>query len=78
MAENKSFAEKFSFPYDLLSDPAREMGLDYHACQSPDDGYAKRISYLIDRNGMVARAYETVDPATHPAQVLEDLAKLSD
>jgi peroxiredoxin len=33
----------------------------------------KRISYLIDAEGNVAKAYGTVKPADHPDQVLGDL-----
>jgi peroxiredoxin len=33
----------------------------------------KRISYLIDEQGRIARAYETVSARTHPTEVLADL-----
>lgn len=76
VAENKAFAEKFSFPFLLLSDPERELGLAYGAADTPDAGYARRISYLIDPVGKVARVYDPVNPTSHPGQVLEDLAAL--
>ena len=43
--ENRAFAEKFGFPYQLLSDTEREIGLAYGACKTEE--YAKQISYLI-------------------------------
>lgn len=52
------------------------MGLAYGACDGPDDQYARRITYLIDKHGVVARAYAKVKPAEHPAEVLRDLAAL--
>ena len=38
--------------------------------------YPKRYSYLIDPNGVIARAYDVTDVAGHAAQVLADLADL--
>ena len=32
-----------------------------------------RISYLIDEDGMIEKAYEKVKPKEHAAEVLEDL-----
>jgi len=34
------------------------------------------VSALIDENGKVVKYYPTVTPATHPAEVLEDLKAL--
>ena len=45
--------------------------------ESKDDakaGYARRISYLIDEQGKILKAYDTVTPRNHPAEVLADLA----
>ena len=74
--ENRVFAEKFAFPFDLLCDTERELGMAYGACDDPEDGYAKRISYLIDSEGIVAKTYPKVQPADHPAEVLKDLKEL--
>ena len=71
--ENASFAEKFSFGYPLLCDTDRSLGMAYGACASPDASTPKRISYLIDANGVVLQAYANVDAKNHPQQVLEDL-----
>jgi peroxiredoxin Q/BCP len=71
--ENAAFRQKFSFPYDLLCDIDRSMSLDYGAVDSAD-ARPKRISYLIDGQGRIKKAYATVTPADHPDQVLADLA----
>ena len=73
VAENRAFAAKFSFPFHLLSDTDRAVGLAYGACDQPTDKYARRISYLINSSGRIARAYSEVKPAEHPAEVLRDL-----
>jgi peroxiredoxin Q/BCP len=72
-AENKAFKEKFAFPFLLLSDPERKVGMAYGAADAPDAGHAKRISYLIDPQGKIAKVYPAVKPAEHPDQVLADL-----
>ncbi len=72
-ADNRAFQEKFNFPYDLLSDEDRTVSMTYGAAESADQVYPARISYLIDPTGRIARTYATVDPPTHPDQVLQDL-----
>lgn len=45
--------------------------------REPDDksaDYPQRISYLIDPDGVIVKAYEVADPAGHAAAVLADLA----
>lgn len=71
--ENRAFAAKFSFPFKLLSDGDRAVGLAYGACDQPTDSHARRISYLINTSGRIAHAYSAVKPAEHPAEVLRDL-----
>ena len=45
----------------------------YGACSDPKDEYAKRIAYLIDENGKIARVYPKVDPKTFPQEQLATL-----
>jgi len=71
-AENAAFAQKFGFPFPLLCDVDRKLGMAYGACDDPSAGYARRISYLIDEQGNVLKAYAKVQPADHPDEVLRD------
>jgi thioredoxin-dependent peroxiredoxin len=71
--DNAAFARKFAFPFTLLSDPDRKVGMAYGACDSPKAAYPERISYVIDEEGRVLRAYPQVDPRIHAAEVLADL-----
>ncbi len=73
-AENQAFRDKFEFPYDLLSDEDRRVSMAWGAAETPDAKYPARISYLIDAEGKISKAYEKVVPAEHPDQVLSDLA----
>jgi peroxiredoxin Q/BCP len=72
-AANKSFKEKFSFPFDLVSDESHSVALAYGAIDDIAGPKAKRISYLIGTDGKIRKAYETVKAADHPEQVLGDL-----
>jgi thioredoxin-dependent peroxiredoxin len=72
-AANAAFAKKFAFPFALLCDVDRKLGLAYGACDDAKAGYAKRISVLIDERGNVAKFYPKVQPADHPAEVLADV-----
>jgi thioredoxin-dependent peroxiredoxin len=71
--DNTAFAEKFGFPFLLLSDPERKVGMAYGACDSPKAQHAERISYVIDEQGTIIRVYPQVDPRVHAAEVLADL-----
>ncbi len=70
--KNRAFAEKFDFPYRLLSfDKTADV---FEANDPADPGWPRRISYLIGTDRHIVKAYDGVDAATHPAQVLADLA----
>ena len=70
---NAAFAKKFDFPYKLLCDTDRKLGIAYGACADAKAGYANRISYLIDEQGKIAGVYDPVAAREHPAQVLKDV-----
>jgi peroxiredoxin Q/BCP len=69
--DNAAFAAKFKLPYPLLCDVDREIGLAYGACESPNAGYADRITYVIDEDGFISQAFGHVETRTHPAKLLE-------
>jgi peroxiredoxin Q/BCP len=69
--DNAAFAQKYKFPFPLLCDTNREIGMAYGACDSPQAGSAKRITYVIDPQGKIERAFEKVSAAKHPEELLE-------
>ncbi|OGW22205.1 MAG: peroxiredoxin [Nitrospinae bacterium RIFCSPLOWO2_12_FULL_47_7] len=71
--ENKSFAEKFSFPFPLLCDVKREISIAYKAIGGQDDKYAARISYVIGKDGKIAEAIEKVDVKSHASDLCSRL-----
>ncbi len=78
---HKKFAEKYQLPFQLLSDPTMES-MDKYGALVMKKMYGKevrgtrRISYLIDPAGKIARVYPEVDPATHALTLLKDIKAL--
>lgn len=68
-AANAAFAKKFDFPFALLCDTDRALGMAYGACDHPDASHAKRITYVIDDKGIIRHVLPKVDPAAHTDQV---------
>jgi thioredoxin-dependent peroxiredoxin len=68
--ENKRFAEKFNFPYPLLSDPTRATGVQYGAADSTGAGNAKRVAYIIGPEGKVRNVFPKANTSTFAADVL--------
>jgi peroxiredoxin Q/BCP len=68
--ENADFARKFGFPFRLLCDTERTLGLAYGACDAATDRTARRVSYVISPDGRIEHAFPKVDPKRHPAEVL--------
>jgi peroxiredoxin Q/BCP len=73
VAENARFAEKYDFPFPLLCDTERKIGLAYGAATSAKDEYAKRIAYVIDEEGRIAQAHAKVDASSYPREQLATL-----
>jgi len=72
---NAAFVQKEGFPFPMLSDERREVGLAYGACDSLDARSARRISYVIGGDGRIEAAYPSVSPASHAREVLAFLAR---
>jgi peroxiredoxin Q/BCP len=72
---NAAFAQKERFPFPLLSDERREVGMAYGACDSPSARSARRISYVIGADGRIEAAYPSVSPASHAREVLAFLTE---
>ena len=45
--------------------------------EEPYPDFPKRITFLIDPEGTVAKVYEVTDPAAHPGEVVDDIRALS-
>jgi peroxiredoxin Q/BCP len=73
VTDNRAFAEKFEFPFPLLCDETRSIGMAYGACDTPDAEYARRITYVIGADGTISQTHPKVSPAEHPQELLASL-----
>lgn len=81
VAKHQKFVGKYDLPFTLLADEDKSlvnaygvwgkkkfMGREYMG--------TKRMSFLIDPKGKIAKVYEDVKPAEHAEEVLEDVKRL--
>ena len=74
----KNFCEKQKFPFSLVSDPDKSTIRKYEAI-GMKKMYGReyegifRISYLINKDGIIQKAYGKVKPKDHAKEVLKDL-----
>ncbi len=54
----------------MLSDPTREMGVQYGAADSTKSGNAKRVAYVIGPEGKVRNVFAKANTSTFAADVL--------
>ncbi|MCB9914916.1 MAG: redoxin domain-containing protein [Planctomycetes bacterium] len=73
--KNAAFRAKYGFPYPLLCDTERKLGLAFGACVDASDGYAARFTFVVSPTGVVERAIRTEDPGAQAAALLELLPR---
>lgn len=74
---HRAFIAKYDLPFNLLVDANKQMSRDYGV----DGGmaifsYAKRQTFIIGPDGMIAKHFEKVDPNTHADEVIAALQSL--
>lgn len=70
MDKQEEFTKKNSLPYALLCDVDSKLIKDL-GILSPKGNAAQRITFVIGKDGKIAKIYDKVMPATHPKEVLE-------
>ena len=66
------------FPFALLSDSDRIVGKQYGVARPASDHFAefpRRLSFLIDPDGLIREVYDVADVASHAEQVLADIER---
>ncbi|MDX1435696.1 MAG: thioredoxin-dependent thiol peroxidase [Anaerolineales bacterium] len=82
VSDHRKFADKYELPFTLLADENREVVKAYEVWGEKKlfgkvyDGI-KRISYLIDPHGNIAKIYPQVDPPNHAEEVLDDIRRFT-
>jgi len=81
-ASHERFRRRHRLPFGLASDPEKAIAQAFgvyqpHRLTHRLLPFARRISFLIDKNGVIAKTYEHVNPAKQARQVLADAASLA-
>jgi len=71
---HEEFAKEQKLPFPILADPEKKWITAFGV--STRLGMASRVSFLVDKDGKVAKVYPDVDPAFHADAVLKDAAAL--
>ena len=68
MSEQEKFTEKEHLNFPLFAD-AEKTAAQAYGVLSPK-GYAKRVTFVIDKDGVVRKVYEVKAIGGHPREVL--------
>lgn len=66
-ASHKMFQEKYGLPFQLLADPDGTITKAYDV---DGGGYAKRVTYIINAEGVITHVDEKVKTQTHAQDIL--------
>ena len=77
--EARAFAEMNGLAFRLVCDVDRSVAAAYQVVRPAGDQYEHfplRVSYLIDPEGVIRKAYAVADVRAHATHILDDLARL--
>lgn len=76
-ADHRAFAVRYALTFPLLSDSTGALSRAYGSLfKLGPVRFARRRTFLIAPDGFIGRVYCHVKPATHAAEVLQDLRTL--
>jgi peroxiredoxin Q/BCP len=71
MKLQQKFIDTHTLPFPLLCDTKQELIKDLGILGSTTGTTPKRVTFVIDKEGKIAKIYTKVTPADHPKEVLE-------
>ncbi len=74
LASHKTFRAEEHLPFPLASDENGNIGAAYGVTKKLW-GY-DRVTFLVDKDGKIAKVWPSVDPAIHAVEVLAEAARL--
>ncbi|HEX9295895.1 MAG TPA: peroxiredoxin [Polyangiaceae bacterium] len=69
-----AFAQKYQLPFMLLPDTDEKIAKAYGVPIRM--GHAKRVTFIIDRQGKIAKVFPDVNPAGHAGEIIAALTAL--
>ncbi len=70
---HKKFADKLGLPFILVSDKNKEISRKYNVLGLTS---AKRVTFIIDKDGKIAYIFEKVTPKEHAMEVINKINEL--
>jgi len=64
---HKAFKEKYGLPFPLIADADGTITKTYDV---DGGGYAKRVTYVINSNGIIDKVFESIKTDTHAQDIL--------
>jgi peroxiredoxin Q/BCP len=74
VASHARFASEHQLPFPILADPEKKILRAYGVDSTL--GLSSRVTFVIDRAGVVAKVYPDVDPGVHASEVIAVLEAL--
>jgi thioredoxin-dependent peroxiredoxin len=71
---HRAFAEKYQLPFLLLPDSDQTISRAFGV--PLNNGHAKRVTFVIDKQGKIAKVFPDVTPKGHAAEVLSAVRSL--
>jgi len=72
---HKKFEQKNHVNFPLISDHNKQISKAYGVL-SEDGSYAKRMTFIIDKEGRIARVFTNVEITNHTHEVIDALKRL--
>jgi peroxiredoxin Q/BCP len=70
------FAKKYQLPFPLISDKDKRVATAYGVLRDIGSS-TNRITFIIDKNGKVAKVFPKVDVSKHTEEVVAALKELA-
>ncbi|HYE78005.1 MAG TPA: peroxiredoxin [bacterium] len=74
-ASHDAFCQKYNLNFPLIPDPDKAISQQYGVLG--DHGYANRVTYLVDRDGVVRQVWPQVNPQGHAREILQAINNLA-
>jgi len=71
---HKKFAEKYNLPFNLLSDTEKKV-INLYGVKGLIG--ARRVTFIIDKNGKIVKIFQKVNAAQHGKELLETLRSMN-
>jgi len=75
LESHKKFADEYKIPYPLLSDTGKNVCNQYAGLNM--FGLAKRTTFIIDKEGRIARIFTDIDPKVHGEEIVATLSSIT-